>query len=112
MPVSANTLFHFTRLSSLKKILKSGGFWPQYSLEHFDRVLPKKSNYLTTYIPMVCFCDLKLTQLSDDNISQHTSDFGDYGLGFKKKMGFKKGNFTSLLYSQEICVGLYNRCSD
>jgi len=90
MPVSANTLFHFTSFGTLKKILNSGGFWPQYSLERFDKALPKKSNYISAYIPMVCFCDLKLTQLSDTTISKHTKDFGNYGIGFKKNWGVQK----------------------
>jgi Putative abortive phage resistance protein AbiGi, antitoxin len=90
MPVSANTLFHFTGFNSLKGILESYGFWPKYSLEYFHNALPKNSQYLKSYIPMVCFCDLKLTQLSDRQISRHTKDYGEYGIGFHKSWGVKK----------------------
>lgn len=90
MPVSAKTLFHFTSLNTLQGILTTQGFWPQYSLERFDLALPSTSSYLKSYIPMVCFCDLKLTQLSDPTVSLHTNHFGNYGLGFKKTWGIKK----------------------
>jgi hypothetical protein len=97
MPVSANTLFHFTKFETLEKILSSQGFWPKYSLEHFERVLPSNSNYAVAYIPMVCFCDLKLTQLSDESISQHTLDFGNFGIGFKKSWGIRN-NISPVVY--------------
>ncbi len=87
MSVSANTLFHFTDFETLKNILRSKCFWPQYSFEHFDKALPTGSRYHSAYIPMVCFCDLKLTQLADISISDHTKHFGNYGLGFNKDWG-------------------------
>ena len=40
---------------------------------------------------MVSFCDLRLTQLSNPNISIHTTDFGMYGIGFYKNWGIKNG---------------------
>jgi hypothetical protein len=100
MAVSANTLFHFTGFDTIKKILTSGGFWPQYSLEHFENTLPSESKYVRTYIPMVCFCDLKLTQLSDINISKHTEDFGNYGIGFKKSWGIRN-KISPVVYVHE-----------
>lgn len=103
MPVSANTLFHFSDFKKVKNILQTGGFWPQYSLEYFNNVLPKTSNYSKAYIPMVCFCDLKLTQLSDTSISSHTKDFGAYGIGFKKTWGIRKGvSPVSYVHSKSI----------
>lgn len=103
MPVSANTLFHFTRKDVLLKILESGGFWPQYSLEHFKNALPATSNYISAYIPMVCFCDLKLTQISDDTISKHTKYFGNFGIGFKKNWGIKH-NISPVVYVHQNSV--------
>lgn len=91
MAVSANTLFHFTKLESLKGILKSRSLWPQYSKEHLFRVFPKESAYRISHVPMISFCDLRLTQLSNSQTSIHTTDFGKYGIGFYKKWGFKNG---------------------
>ncbi|HTA82155.1 MAG TPA: abortive infection system antitoxin AbiGi family protein [Bacteroidia bacterium] len=87
MSVSANTLFHFTRQENLLKIIDGQHFYPNYSKEHFINVIPDDSIYEISYIPMISFCDLKLTQLSNPNISLHTKDFGEYGLGFQKKWG-------------------------
>lgn len=91
MAVSANTLFHFTSLDTLAKIVKSRGFWPRYSKENFKKILPEYSAYEISYIPMVSFCDLRLTQLSNPNISIHTTDFGMYGIGFYKNWGIRNG---------------------
>jgi hypothetical protein len=87
--VSANTLFHFTDEIALKEILKSRFFWPRYSLENFEAILPATSSFKRAYIPHVCFCDLTITQLSSG--SRHTNDFGRYGIGLKKEWGIKHG---------------------
>lgn len=87
MAVSANTLFHFTKIGSLKSILSSQGFFCQYSDEHFENILPKRSFYRFVYIPMVSFCDLTITQLSND--SDHRKNFGEYGIGLTKEWGIK-----------------------
>ena len=87
MAVSANTLFHFTSLNSLKGILTSQGFFCLYSDEHFENILPPKSNYRFTYIPMISFCDLTISQLYND--SEHRKNFGEYGIGLTKEWGIK-----------------------
>ena len=97
MSVSANTLFHFTQFDTLKSIIKTSGFWAKYSLENFYTSIPKSSDYNCTYIPMVCFCDLKLTQLSNTSISKHTKYFGGYGIGFNKTWGIKN-NISPVSY--------------
>jgi hypothetical protein len=87
MAVSANTLFHFTKLKGLEGILSSKGFYCQYSDEHFENILPQKNPYRSTYIPMISFCDLTITQLSKDSV--HTEYFGSYGIGLTKEWGIK-----------------------
>lgn len=87
MAVSANTLFHFTKLAGIEGILKSKGFYCQYSDEHFENILPTKNQYKFTYIPMLSFCDLTITQLSKDSV--HTQHFGSYGIGLTKEWGIK-----------------------
>ena len=58
MAISANSLYHFTSLKNLKSILGDGYFQIKYSLESFTF----RGNNVKIYIPMVCFCDLPLTQ--------------------------------------------------
>lgn len=89
MAVSANTLFHFTSIKGLKGILESGGFFCQYSDEHFENILPSKSHYRFTYIPMTSFCDLTIMQLSNDSV--HRESFGEFGIGLTKEWGIKNG---------------------
>lgn len=89
MAVSANTLFHFTSIKGLKGILASGGFYCQYSAEHFENILPSKSHYRFTYIPMTSFCDLTIMQLSGDSV--HRENFGEFGIGLTKDWGVRKG---------------------
>lgn len=89
MAVSANTLFHFTSIKGLTGILSSSGFYCQYSDEHFENILPSKSQYRFTYIPMTSFCDLTIMQLSNDSV--HRKDFGEFGIGLTKEWGIRKG---------------------
>jgi len=89
MAVSANTLFHFTSIKGLTGILSSSGFYCQYSDEHFENILPSKSHYRFTYIPMTSFCDLTIMQLSNDSV--HRKDFGEFGIGLTKEWGIRNG---------------------
>jgi len=86
MPVSANTLFHFTSLDTLKKILLSSKFYPSYSEEHFEQIVPKIfESHSVLYVPFASFCDLTIIQLARD--SKHTKYYDKYGIGLKKKWG-------------------------
>ncbi len=89
MAVSANTLFHFTSIKGLKGILSSRGFYCQYSDEHFENILPSRSKYRFTYIPMISFCDLTIMQLTNDSV--HRKDFGEFGIGLTKEWGIRNG---------------------
>jgi hypothetical protein len=95
MAVSANTLFHFTKVKGLEGILKSMGFYCQYSDEHFENILPKSSDHRFVYTPMISFCDLTIMQLAKD--SSHRKYFGDYGIGLKKSWGTSNG-ITPVMY--------------
>jgi len=85
MAISANSLFHLTRKESLFGILKLKGFTPGCSLERLSKILPKESHYKRIYIPMVSFCDLTLTQITQN----HIKEFGSFGLGFSKEWGIE-----------------------
>lgn len=84
MAISANSLFHFTgTLEILQNILEEGSFWPIFCVE-YDKGPMENGKYIA--VPIVCFCDLPLTQ-----IQEHTRDYGFYGIGLNKKWGNKKG---------------------
>lgn len=102
MSVSANTLFHFTKFDAIKSILFSKGFWPSYSEEHLETVI-KDSPYSVAYVPVVCFCDLKLIQLLNTVDSKHTEHFGNCGIGLSKKWGIDN-RVSPIVYVHENSV--------
>lgn len=88
MPISANTLFHFTRnYDTLLSILKSK-FYPRLCLE--QRIVSTLD--LRLAVPMVCFCDIPLSQ-----ISEHSLKYGEYAIGIKKDWAIKQG-VSPILY--------------
>jgi hypothetical protein len=91
--LSANTLFHFTnKLEYFLGILEND-FSPRYCAEDWtpltgdDSILDKM-----VAIPMVCFCDIPLSQ-----IGNHMNVYGSYAIGLKKEWGIKN-KLTPLLY--------------
>jgi len=89
-PLSANTLFHFTdHIDKLESILVNE-FYPNYSLENWDTIT---GGTFEIGIPMVCFCDIPLSQ-----INNHTNDYGNYALGLTKDWGIKN-NICPVLYT-------------
>ena len=75
MAVSTSSIFHFTpELEYLVSILQ-GGFRPTYCLEEYYL----DDGALEVGIPMVSFCDIPLSQLSDQFDS-----YGNYGIGLSK----------------------------
>lgn len=91
MSISANTLFHFTRdYNTLMAILQTK-FYPRLCLEH--KLLPQFDIGLA--IPMVCFCDIPLSQ-----ISEHSAKYGKYAIGIKKEWAIQQG-VTPVLYFHE-----------
>jgi hypothetical protein len=84
MKPRSETLFHFTKsIENLKGILASG-FLPKYCLED-TRWLGLKSHDFMGF-PMVCFCDVPISR-----ISEHTSFYGQYGIGMTRQWGLSNG---------------------
>ncbi len=98
--ISSNTLFHFTKnKENIISILKKG-FKPHLCLENLNFVLSdipneESSEKLEHAIPMVCFCDIPLSQ--SKNIMK---TYGDYGIGLSKDWG-KKNNISPVLYAYQ-----------
>ncbi len=94
MPISSNTLFHFTnKYENLVNILENY-FRPHYALEDFNAIFPgPPEDYLKLAIPMVSFCDIRLSQTTE-----HFSTYGCYGIGLTKEWG-KKNGITPVLYT-------------
>jgi hypothetical protein len=85
--LSANSLFHFTNsFDNLLSILKEE-FRPRFCLEDFSLMFVGMSTDPKQEwgVPMVCFCDLPLSQTSF-----HLSVYGDYGIGLTKDWGKEK----------------------
>ncbi|MZK48993.1 abortive infection system antitoxin AbiGi family protein [Clostridium beijerinckii] len=85
--ISSNTLFHFTNeVDFLKNILKDN-FYPRCCTEDLEFLMPNlKKDQSKVAIPMVCFCDIPLSK-----ISNHIDDYGSYGIGLTKEWGIEKG---------------------
>jgi hypothetical protein len=93
--LSANSLFHFTpSLDNLINIL-TNEFRPHVCLEDlnvlFKTVAPQEA--LKVAIPMVCFCDIPLSQTG-----QHLDTYGEYGIGMTKQWGIQNG-IAPVLYT-------------
>ena len=88
MAISSDTLFHFTNHpNGLLGILKNG-FLPSYCLE----TLKYNGKVKSRSYPMVCFCDIPLSQ-----IKQHLDFYGSYGLGMTKEWG-RQNKLNPILY--------------
>jgi hypothetical protein len=81
--ISSETLFHFTRtFENLKGILKNE-FHPRYSPEILEF---KGKNVGEFAYPMVCFCDIPLSQ-----VKEHLKTYGNYGIGMSREWVVSNG---------------------
>lgn len=78
MTPRSSTLFHFTKSRETLKLILDGGFWPRYCTE--DMRWLGQENAQTIAFPMVCFCDIPLSRISD-----HVNFYGQYGLGMTRE---------------------------
>lgn len=95
MNISANSLFHFTaKKENLLNILENG-FYPRYCIENVKLSFEEKYYQFAPTeiaIPMVCFCDIRLSQ-----IKHHVEKFGPYAIGMSIEWGIKNG-LNPLMY--------------
>lgn len=89
MVISANTLFHFTKdYMTLLSILKTK-FYPRLCVE---KCLWDNKGNLEFAIPVVCFCDIPLSSISD-----HAAKYGGYAIGLRKSWAIDHG-VSPILY--------------
>ncbi|NAY92963.1 hypothetical protein GTQ34_13650 [Muricauda sp. JGD-17] len=82
--ISSNSLFHFTpKREYLLNILRQT-FVPRYCFEEIQLSDQLKREKFESAIPMVCFCDISLSQ-----ISNHIKTYGEYGIGMTKEWGIR-----------------------
>lgn len=98
MPISTKTLFHFLSKGQFLIDTLERGFWPRYTIEYYWG-----GKHLA--IPMVCFCDIPLSQ-----IAFHIEKYGGdgYGIGMSKHWALEKG-ITPVLYSSYKNEFLYEQ---
>ena len=83
--ISADCFFHFTTsIENLSGILNSF-FYSRYSYEKTLLNINSKSPEVDAAFPMLCFCDIPLSQ-----IKKHVDTYGYYGLGMNKGWGIRK----------------------
>lgn len=85
-------LFHFTKKNSLFDIL-TGTFKVSYARE----VVIGSESIREFAVPMVSFCDLKLTELKN-----HMKNYGYYGIGLTKEWANRNG-LNPVLYLNKSC---------
>ncbi len=105
MAISSNAIFHFTKnMDNLLSIVKSQCFLPRYCVEYDKGKIEDNSYYA---IPMVCFCDIPLSQ-----IKEHTTFYGSYGIGMSKP--WARGKISPVIYyndKQSLSKSLYDQVS-
>jgi hypothetical protein len=103
MAISTNSLFHFTdKIEIVLNILREG-FKPHFCLEDINPLGThlEPEEMFEYAIPMVCFCDIPLTQTKD-----HMSKYGDYGIGLSKDWGMRN-KISPILYAHKNSEIMY-----
>ncbi len=88
--ISSNTFFHFTKIENLIGILENN-FYPRYCIED---TWGKSDSLTKIAYPIVCFCDIPLSQ-----ISNHINIYGQYAIGLSREWGIRK-KMNPIIYIQ------------
>lgn len=94
--LSAASLFHFTRTPENLRGILAEGFRVRVSVERMDllaRAMGRDTEFDETGIPMVCFCDIPLSQTA-----QHMTRYGSYAIGLTKKWGIAR-SIAPIMYA-------------
>lgn len=102
MGLSSNVLWHQTRKEAFFEILKSKKLCVSYSQEE---IMPR----LRVAFPMVCLCDLPLSEFASNNWT-----YGEYAIGFKRDWAIRNG-FNPVCYyhhQSNLMQQMYKLVSD
>lgn len=118
--ISSNSLFHFTPKKEYLTSILNQAFIPRYCFEEIKLSDKLERQGIESAIPMVCFCDLSLGQ-----ITNHIDMYGSYGLGMTKEWGIRKklnpiiyvnpnSNITDSIsqMAESVYQALEDHCSD
>lgn len=115
-PVAANALFHFTNsIDNIENIL-TNEFLPKYCIEDWGfqelknptlaqvvvihSIYERYDNQSDVALPMVCFCDIPLSQIRNHILKYGSPAGGGYGIGLKKEWGINR-KITPVFYVHE-----------
>lgn len=87
--LSANVLFHFmSELRFLCRAIEMKALFPRYCRENITYLDLKLDERRITEVayPEKCFCDIPVHK-----VLEHTSNYGEYGIGLPKDWGIKQG---------------------
>lgn len=88
MPISSNSIIHFTAgKQALKGILTDN-----FRLKYCRETIVLGDSTLILHVPMVSFCDIPLSQIKD-----HIGKYGSYGIGLTRKWAIDN-NLNPVLY--------------
>jgi hypothetical protein len=94
--LSSRSLFHFAKKIEYIINILENGFKPRYCKEY-----GWGTNYIDFAVPMVCFCDIPLTQ-----IKEHTKFYGEFGIGVSPSWIREQKTITPVHYiAQQSCEG-------
>lgn len=91
MSLYPTTLFHFTNKEFLYKILSSS-----FKVSYAREKIIGPQNYREFAVPMVSFCDLKLSEL------KHFLNYGKFGIGLTKDWANRNG-LSPVMYINRHC---------
>ena len=107
--ISSNCLFHFTPKKEYLLNILEQTFIPRYSLENVRLSDSRMDGIFEAGIPMVCFCDISLSQ-----INNHIKTYGNYGIGMTKEWGIKN-KLNPIIYTNpdsNIATSIFKLAKD
>ena len=117
--ISSNCLFHFTPKKEYLLNILENSFIPRYCFENVKLTNSSMRGEFEAGIPMVCFCDISLSQ-----INNHIKTYGNYGIGMTKEWGMNNklnpiiytnpdSNFTSSIFkmANDVYQNLEESCN-